>query len=169
MWPFKQPYKKVKFNINLFIDPVFGLYRPIEGSGNWPWGIAENLCIIPEERNVLIKKIIVQQIVFDPFSKPVKDWKFLYKFLDRSEAELMPIRGNVQNPISGAFFPPAGASNYFTSNNSYKSVNDFGQGIVAGGLNFRYFEMLGYKPLTNPPNWNSLFFSVSVYYQDIDE
>lgn len=168
IWPFKkQPYKVVAFDIFIATDWAYYQYAPLQFSAEMPWIIGNNLCIVPEESNVRIKKISID--MKRPYSymdnTPIKNWKILYRFVDKMEVSLQVARGQTQNGISGNFNIGANLET-FSSVNSFKPVNDYQEGIIAGGLEVRYFEILGFPPIQL---MNFLDFKVKIYYEDIDE
>lgn len=163
----KQPYKSVEY--------VFYYAQSFQPTDNnfslvsIPWN---PLSFIPEEQNVLIKKINASWTTIErglaPGSRAIKSWKVLFRYLDKMGNPLQTIHGLVQNSNSGPFINPINPIEKFTSLNSYKPINNFNPGIIAGGIEINYLEW-SFFDIGIISSFLEYNLRISIYYQDIDE
>lgn len=163
----KQPYKIVNLYFKYFQSQETDNNFSFAGAPIGPWS---PLFIIPEEKNVLIKKITGSYTSVSTGLgsglRAIKSWKVLFKLLDKMETDLQTIPGTIQNPNSGSFIQPAGQIEKLTSINSYKPFNNFNPGIIAGGIQLTYIEWTHWQPGSTFPIEDEL--NLQIYYQDID-
>jgi len=165
---FKQPYKIVRYEVFFELALSGFPYAPIQYQLDNPYTIGQNVFMFPEEKNVRVKKIRAHFLKPPPFpdNYTIKNWVANYQLLNRTDGFIGDYPTRVQNPSSGDFVVPGATPvMYGTVNTSFPS-NDFGPGILAGGLRVGSITGLGHSPSTFFSG--NLVMSLSVYYQDED-
>lgn len=161
----EQPYKIV--NLTLYYANFFEEQDNNFSFASRPWN---PLFIVPEEKNILIRKItgswVTRKSGLAPDFRAIKSFRIVFKLLDKMQVPLQTIPGTVQNSNSGAFIQPAGQIEQLTSINSFKPYNDFKNGIIAGGIQLTYLEWSFFDPGTYSAIEYDL--RLQIYYQDID-
>jgi hypothetical protein len=137
-----------------------------EYSGFFPGATNSNLLIVPEEKNVLIKSVSINITNnFNPLLFANKQWQFNYTFFDKMQSQLATIPGKIDNPTSGSWTTTPQSSLRFSSVNSMYPVNNYQEGILAGGIRLHYLGL--YKYNTDPAG-DQTEINISINYQEID-
>jgi hypothetical protein len=163
---FKQPYKIVKYEVFFLMD-FFGLqYKPTEYELHNPYTIGQNVFMFPEEKNVRVKKIKATFLKDSVFSRTLKNWVVNYQLLNRTDGYIADYPTRVQNPLSGDFVVPGATPVVLGTVNTSHPLNDFGPGILAGGIRVGSISALGHD--LSPGNGGNISMTLTVYYQDED-
>jgi hypothetical protein len=121
--------------------------------------------LIPDEKNVLIKKIECFANNSSSGSFCLKYWDIRFLLLNRDISIQQNVAGIINNPISGdwgsAFVKDVNTDFNISSK---KSFIEFQDGILAGGISPRSISVLFNVP--NTTNQNIRFF-LTVYYESL--
>jgi hypothetical protein len=169
---FKQPYKVVSYRNFFLIDILVGSnYFPVEYEIQNPYPVGQNVFMFPEESNVLVKKIkatFIRDIAnFGTPDKTIQNWVVNYQLLNRTDGFINDYPTRNINSVSGDWNIPGGKPVVHGVVNTSHPSNDFGPGVVAGGIRVSNISALGQRPLVF--FGGNLIMDISVYYQDLDE
>jgi hypothetical protein len=169
---FKQPYKVVDFQVVFDLDTEVGPYAPIQAELENPYPIGQNVFMFPEESNVLVKKIrasfhrYVPTFTFND-DHTIKNWVVNYQLLNRTDGFVNQYPTRVANSFSADWTVPGTLPVVRGVVNTSHPSNDFGAGILCGGIRIATLSALGHD--RNYVRGGILYMKISIYYQDLDE
>jgi hypothetical protein len=170
---FKQPYKIVSFETLFYLEYLVGSYAPLEAELTNPFPLGQNVFMLPEEQNVIIKKISasfhLDVSLFTTNNHALQNWVVNYQLLNRTDGYINQYPTRVINTSSGDWSVPGTSAIFTGCVNTKHSINNFGPGIQAGGIRIESVSLLGHRPLTSFLGLSSLTCRLKLYYEDLDE
>jgi hypothetical protein len=166
---FKQPYKIVKFDVFFILDLYGYNYYPTDYLLKNPDPIGQNVFMFPEEKNVRVKKIkatFIKNTGFNSYPLTMKNWVVNYQLLNRTDGFISDYPTRVTNPSSGDFQVPGTKPVFMGVVNTSHPLNDFGPGILAGGIRVDSISALGTDRFSG--FGGNISMTLTVYYQDED-
>jgi hypothetical protein len=166
---FKQPYKVVQYRVYFVIDFLVFNYASCEAELQNPYPVGQNVFMFPEEKNVRVKKIkasFIRDAVFSNNVITIKNWVVNYQLLNRTDGFINDYPTRNINSVSGDWNIPGTKAIVMGVVNTSHPSNDFGPGVLAGGIRVSNISALGHNP--SLPYCNNLILDLSVYYTDED-